>query len=98
MKIACLKGGLLLCSFFLSMTIWSQTKQVSGKILSANDNLPMAGVSVTVKGKSGGTQTNEAGIFTIDAAASDVLVISYTGFTTQEINVGNSSNLNITLQ
>ncbi len=57
---------------------------------------PLEGVSVTVKGTTAGTTTNSEGQFTIDAPANSTLVISFVGFTTQEVVAG-SGELNIQL-
>lgn len=66
---------------------------VSGRIISAEDQKPVAGATVTVKGKNGAvTSTNEQGNFTIGAKSSDVLVITSVGFASREIAV--SSDLN----
>jgi TonB-linked SusC/RagA family outer membrane protein len=89
----------LLAAFFLiAAPGWSQAKKVSGKILSAEDNQPLAGVSITVKGKPIGTQTNSNGEYSIDAAQGDVLVFSYAGYTPKEVTVGSSSTIDVSLK
>ncbi|HEU4632694.1 MAG TPA: carboxypeptidase-like regulatory domain-containing protein, partial [Flavisolibacter sp.] len=98
MKSACLKIWLLAACFLIAAPGWSQVRKISGKILSAEDNQPLAGVSVTVKGKSNGTQTNALGDFSIDAAEGDVLAFSYAGYTPQEVTVGSNSTLDVTLK
>ncbi len=64
----------------------------------SEDNTPIVGASVLIKGKTSGTQTDPDGKFTITASPGDVLVISAVEFTTHEIKVGNSSTISITLQ
>lgn len=98
MKSACVKIWILVASFLVAAPGWSQVQKISGKILSAEDNQPLAGVSVTIKGKSTGTQTNVLGDFSIDAAQGDVLVFSYAGYSPQEVTVGSSSTVDITLR
>jgi len=98
MKSACLRVGLFLPLFLFALVGWSQTKKISGKILSGEDNQPLAGVSVTVKGKTAGTQTDAAGAFSIDASQGDVLVFSYAGYASQEEKVGSSSTVNLSLK
>ena len=98
MKSAFWKVWLLLACFLIAAPGWSQTKKISGKILSAEDNQPLAGVSITVKGKPTGTQTNSNGEFTIDATQGDVLVFSYAGYTPQEVTVGSSSTVDAILK
>lgn len=89
---------LLIAGFLIASTGWSQTKKVSGKINSEEDGKPLPGVSVLIKGKTGGTQTNATGDYSIDAAEGDVLVFSYTGFAPQELMVGSSSVLDLSLK
>ncbi len=95
---ACLKVWLLFACFLIAAPGWAQTKKISGKILSREDNQPLAGVSITIKGKNAGTQTDLKGEFSIDAAQGDVLVFSYAGYTPQEISVGSSSTVDVSLQ
>jgi len=47
----------------------------------------MPGVSIYVKGTTRGTTTDAEGIYVISAEANDVLVFSFVGFKTQEVNV-----------
>jgi TonB-linked SusC/RagA family outer membrane protein len=98
MKLACLRVGLLFTVFLLCFTAWSQTKRITGRVVSEEDSKPLSGVSVTIKGKGTGTQTDTEGVFALDAAQSDVLVFSYAGYALQEIPVGNSAAVNITLR
>jgi TonB-linked SusC/RagA family outer membrane protein len=97
MKLACLKLGILITFFLFSFPAWSQIKPVSGRVVSADDNKPLSGVSVVLRGKPSGTQTTADGTFSIDAAPGDVIVFSYVGYTPQEITVGNSTTYNVQL-
>lgn len=98
MKSAVLKVWLLIACFLVSATVWSQVQKISGKVISEEDNKPLSGVSITLKGKPGGTQTNSSGEFSIDASQGDVLVFSFTGFTSQEITVGSSSTVSLSMK
>ena len=98
MKSAALKSWLMIACFLCSLSVWSQVNKISGKVTSDEDNKPLAGVSVALKGKTSGTQTNSNGEFTIDAASSDVLVFSYTGFTPQEIAVGSDITIDVVMK
>ncbi len=93
-----LKVCLSLAFFLITTCSWAQVKTISGKIVSQDEGRPLAGVSVIVKGKGTGTQTNDEGNFSINALPSDVLVISSTGYGNQEMKVGNSSDLTIALK
>ncbi|MBT8322611.1 MAG: TonB-dependent receptor [Eudoraea sp.] len=70
---------------------------VSGTI---TDNLgaPLPGASIVQKGTTNGTQTDFDGNYTIDVPGDAVLVISYIGFSTQEIAVQGRSTINVQLE
>ncbi|MBB1287294.1 TonB-dependent receptor [Flavisolibacter sp. BT320] len=75
-----------------------QAIEVKGKVTDEN-NLPLSGVSVAVKGGSAGTTTNETGDFRLTMpSAKGVLVFSNVGYVEQEIPVNGQSNVNVTLQ
>ena len=72
-----------------------QTKKVSGTV---NDAMgPVIGATIMEKGTSNGTVTDLDGNFSLDVQPGAVLVISYIGYTTQEIPVGNRTNISVTL-
>ena len=87
--------ALLLCLSPLS--IFAQSKQISGQVTSSNNNDPMPGVGITIKGSTRGTTTDASGKFKIEAASNETLVFSFIGFITQEVKVGNTSSLNVSL-
>lgn len=56
------------------------------------------GVTITIKGSTGGTQTNTSGQYSIQAKTGDVLVFSFVGYQTKEVTVGAQSVINVTLE
>lgn len=96
-KITCVFLLLMIAGLLLSPSLRAQLRTISGKVINEQDGLPMAGVSISVKGKSTGTQTGANGSFTLSAAPADVLIFSFLGFTPKEVEVGATSNFNITL-
>ncbi|MEO1808531.1 MAG: SusC/RagA family TonB-linked outer membrane protein, partial [Bacteroidota bacterium] len=70
---------------------------ITGKLLDS-DGRGLEGGSVVVKGTTRGVITDEKGEFSIDAESSDVLVFTYYGFRTQEITVGNQTNLTVNME
>ncbi len=58
---------------------------------------PLSNVSVLIKGTTRGTQTDERGRFSIQAAESDSLQFSYIGFETRVVKAGRGANLDIVL-
>jgi TonB-linked SusC/RagA family outer membrane protein len=77
----------------------NQERSVTGKVLSADDNTPLPGVNVAVKGTTRGTTTDANGDYTISVPnAQAVLVFSSVGSLTQEITVGNKSTINVKVE
>ena len=73
-------------------------KTVTGRILSGEDNSPLPGVSVIVKGTTNGTNSDVDGNYKINVAGDQaILVFSAVGFEKQEVAVGNRTSVNITL-
>ena len=67
-------------------------------MVSDNSGLPLPGVNIIVKGTATGTQTDFDGNFTITAKSGDVLTFTYVGLKAQEVTVGASNTLNVTMQ
>jgi TonB-linked SusC/RagA family outer membrane protein len=85
---------------FFSMAVTSVMAQrfVSGKVTSSEDNSTMPGVNVLIKGTSNGTVTDSEGNYRLSvSAATDVVIFSFVGFTSQEIVVGDRSTLDVVL-
>lgn len=90
---------LLICLILFQFVAHAQQEiTVSGLVTDGNGE-PLPGASIVLQGTTTGTQTDFDGNFSLDNIPSNgVLVISYIGFTTQEIPVGGQSTINITLQ
>ena len=58
---------------------------------------PMPGVSILVKGTTVGTVTDLDGRYTLDAAPGQVLQYSFIGYKTEELTVGSSLEMNVSL-
>jgi TonB-linked SusC/RagA family outer membrane protein len=70
---------------------------VSGKV--TDNNGPVPGAYVILKGTSNGTSTDFDGNYTIKNVPSDgVLVFSYLGYKTKEIKINNSTQINVTIE
>jgi TonB-linked SusC/RagA family outer membrane protein len=83
-----------LCSAFA----WSQTRQVTGRVVS-DSSQSLSGVNVSVKGTTTTVSTNQNGQYTINIPNRDnvVLTFSSVGYTTQDVPVGNRSVVDVTL-
>lgn len=72
-------------------------QSITGKVVSAKDKEPIAGISVIVKGSSTGTSSNLSGEFTIRAKEGDILVLSGVGFERKEITITGSEEVTVAL-
>ncbi|KZS42183.1 hypothetical protein AWE51_01700 [Aquimarina aggregata] len=69
---------------------------ITGKVV-GEDDVGIPGVNILVEGTSTGQITDFDGNFSISADTGDQLIISYLGFITQKITIGNTTNINIKL-
>ncbi|GAB3506890.1 SusC/RagA family TonB-linked outer membrane protein [Emticicia fontis] len=87
-------SGAFLLVLFCSSFAFSQIKGT----VSGSDGATLAGVNVSIKGTSKGTQTGADGTYKIDANKGSVLVFSFVGFTAKEVTVSDNSDINVTLE
>lgn len=74
------------------------SRLIKGKVTD-NEQQPLPGVSVTIKGTSTRTSTGQDGRFSLQVPDSKtVLVFSYMGFKTREIKVGNRKEIHVVLE
>ena len=76
----------LLLSLFLSVGAYAQQISVTGTVKDQTGE-PVIGANVLIKGTSTGVITNPNGEFSLSGTKGDILVISFIGYTTQEIPV-----------
>jgi len=81
--------------FILMIGLQISAQNIKGIVLVEGDPIP--GATVLVKGTNNGTTTNFDGNFSIQANQNDVLIISYIGYSTQEVEIGIQTNLTISL-
>lgn len=85
-----------LLSFIFVVHLNAQ-QTITGIVTSSEDNQPIIGASVILKGTSRGTVTNVDGKFSILASKGQTLVFSYVGMEIKELTVGDQSVLNVVL-
>ncbi|PRY27748.1 TonB-linked SusC/RagA family outer membrane protein [Spirosoma oryzae] len=74
----------------------TQERIVTGRVLSADDNSALPGVTVTVKGTTRGTTTDADGRYRIPITSGNaVLVFSSVGFRAEEVTVGSKSTIDL---
>ncbi len=90
---------LLFAMFFVCLTTSYSQKTASGTILD-NEGLPVIGANVLVKGTAVGTITDIDGSFSLTDIPEDAttLVVSYTGYAAQELDLSSTSVFDIVLQ
>lgn len=88
--------GFLLLMFCISVTSFGQAQSVRGVVSSEGE--PVPGALVLVKGTQRGTVTDIDGTYSIDAAAGEILVVSFVGYKTKEVAVvGGQTVYDVTL-
>lgn len=82
----------------MTLSVMAQRVRVTGAVVDAT-NTELPGVTVLEKGTSNGTVTDIDGNFSLTVAGNNsVLVFSFVGFESQELEVGTQRSLNITLE
>jgi TonB-linked SusC/RagA family outer membrane protein len=89
----------LLLLFFIAGTAGAYAQRtVTGTVVD-KDQLPVTGANVIVKGTQIGAITDGLGKYTIAVPSTgNTLVVSFIGYTSQEVPIGTSSVINVTLQ
>jgi len=85
---------LFLCT---ATSMYAQQIQISGTVISSEDDLPVAGANILIQGKTAGTTTDFDGNYSLAVDKGDSIVISYIGFTSQTVLIKDQSLINITL-
>ncbi|SFF89588.1 TonB-linked outer membrane protein, SusC/RagA family [Salegentibacter agarivorans] len=94
-KLKCYFLGIAIC---LAIPLQAQEViTIRGNITSIDDNMPLPGVNVFVKGSTNGTVTDFDGDFSLQASTDATLVVSFLGFKTLEIPVEGRTDIDITL-
>ncbi len=85
----------LLC---FTYSVYAQNIQVQGTVVAGEDNSPLPGVNVTVKGTPKGAITDLSGKFTLSTPVGSTLVFRYIGYKAQELVIKDAQPLKITLK
>lgn len=88
---------LFICCLAVFQHAWAQNLTITGQVTSADDNYPLPGVSVVVKGTTQGTFTDVDGNYSIQVRAGQSLVFSSIGFAVHTENVNRGGQLNVVL-
>lgn len=88
---------LTLFLFIFSLTVFSQSRTVTGTVKDEQGQ-PVTGASVVVKGTGTGTATNAEGRFSISVPANGSLQISVVGYEAQELAVNGRTSIDFALK
>ena len=97
-----MKSILLTCFMLATVLIttetFAQNKTVTGQVTAADDGLPLPQVTVLLKGTGQGVPTDADGNYRISVpAGGGTLIFRYLGYTTQEIEIGSRSIIDVVL-
>jgi TonB-linked SusC/RagA family outer membrane protein len=95
-----MKKNLLMLLFgmlFLIGQSYAQEKVITGTVTSADDGMPLPGVSVKIKGSTVGVQTNIDGKYSIRSKNGEIIIFSFLGTVSLEKTVGSTNVINVAL-
>ncbi|MBV8388551.1 MAG: SusC/RagA family TonB-linked outer membrane protein [Mucilaginibacter sp.] len=78
-------------------SLFAQNRTVTGTVTAVN-NTPIPGATITVKSTTQATTTDANGKFSIHVSDNAVLIVSIIGYKTQNVNTAGSTTLNIKLE
>jgi TonB-linked SusC/RagA family outer membrane protein len=83
---------------FVAISAMAQERTITGTVTSADDNLPIPGVTVKIKGATGGAITGANGKYSVKVpSGATALEFSSLGFTTQTRTIGSSNVISLSL-
>ncbi len=82
----------------LSVGVYAQDISLKGVITSAEDGQPLPGAAIVVKGTTNGTITNFDGVYQLEVPADAILLYSFIGMKSQEIQVDGRTEINVVLE
>lgn len=92
------KRWLVLVLVFMTNLAWSQI-EITGKVIDSDAQSPLQGASILIQGTTTGVLTDGEGSFSITVPDENaILQVSYIGYITQDVTVGNKSVINITMR
>jgi hypothetical protein len=90
--------SLVVCFALSWGTAQAQTRSITGTVKDASTHESIPGVSVVVKGTNTGTITDATGVFAIQVASeNDILVFSFVGYSKTEVSVSGKTIVDVDL-
>ena len=86
----------LIVGFFITHLSFAQNL-ITGTVTDTQSGDPLVGASILIKGTTTGALTSDGGQFSINASNGDILVVSYVGYTSQEVPVTDAQTYAISM-
>ncbi len=83
---------------FATTVAMGQSRTITGTVTDSSDGSGLPGVNILIKGSSTGAVTDSSGKFAISASDNSILVFSFVGYASQEVEVGARTVIDVTLQ
>ncbi|MGA9590173.1 MAG: TonB-dependent receptor [Salegentibacter sp.] len=90
-----IKKYLMLCFLFMGWVVQGQIQEVNGTVVDENDQ-PLGGVSVAIKGTNRGTITDFDGKYSLEASLGQTLVFTFVGYDAREVEI-DQKEINVTM-
>ncbi|MFN2396775.1 MAG: SusC/RagA family TonB-linked outer membrane protein [Bacteroidales bacterium] len=85
--------------FMGTLALNAQTRVITGKVTSSEDDMPVPGVSIVVQGTTLGTVTDMDGNYSLQVPQeAQNLIFSFVGMARQEIGIAGRSTINVVMQ
>ena len=90
---------LTMVALLIAIPLALAQRTITGKVVAAETNETLIGANILIKGTSKGATSNAEGNFTLTLSDANVtdLVVSYIGYTTQEVSIKGQTNITIAL-
>ncbi|MET6999970.1 SusC/RagA family TonB-linked outer membrane protein [Chitinophaga defluvii] len=101
MKTKMYLAHLMCCCALLLLIPFSQAlaqSKISGKVTDEASGNPIPGATIAIKGTAKGTAADPSGNYSLQAPKGSILVFSFVGYATLEIQVGDASEINAVMK
>ncbi|MCK4665247.1 SusC/RagA family TonB-linked outer membrane protein, partial [Candidatus Dependentiae bacterium] len=88
----------LALTFLIAASVSAQDISIKGNITALDDGTSLPGANIVVKGTTTGTITNSDGNYSITAPSDGILVFSFVGYSTQEIQISGRNIINVIME
>ena len=97
MKVFCIASLTVLLIYLLPVRVSAQEITIKGRVTASDEGTGLPGASIHVKGTFSAAVTNVEGQYQIVAGNNAVLIFSYIGYESQEIQVNNRTSIDVVL-